>query len=637
MAVDVSALEFSMDQDETTDNKDDKNHEEDDDEEDDRGAFSSGHTTPPPFSKSSRIFFVCFHLPVVVVKDNSGQWQASWSESILAKTEGSEILSTYSTYWLGTVTTHPPLQTEADRELVRNILKPMHCIPIFLDPATRQSHYYGFCKQVLWPAFHNIDMLDLSTCGWLSDPNQVASDWDQSRLDDWWKAYQEVNLEFLHHMSPLIRPGDIIWIHDYHLSLLPDLLTRFEQERYQTKLSRTVFFLHIPFPTSQIFRELECGEEILKGMLHADVVGFHAFDHARHFLNAAKRILGLNYESLAGGLIGVDYQGRTVLVSMSNVSIEPRMMDAALQLPSVTRGVQELRAKGLTIIGGVDIGQRLSGTSLKLLAYERLLQDCPNYQQKVVMVERLVLPGSRRADEELTVREVRSLVQRIRERFGESVIDYQELVGTSLPMDQRLALWKASDIMMCTPIREALNHWPMEYIYAHKDDTPGVVITSEFSAVASILNGALRVNPYDIQATKTTIDKALSMSAAEREGRRYRDIDFVSNSQSDKWVKNVLRDLRDATSARNQPSGGSESNSQISTPYATPNASRKLQDNTTSGFLAREMNQAFLHMNVKDVAKAYACTQRRVIILDFNGTIVLKVRVCFGSAALVQC
>jgi trehalose 6-phosphate synthase/phosphatase len=97
------------------------------------------------------------------------------------------------------------------------------------------------------------------------------------------------------------------------------------------KSCRKVFFLHIPFPTSQIFRELECGEEILQGMLHADVVGFHAFDHARHFLNAAKRILGLNYESLVGGLIGVNFANKTVLVSMSNVSIEPKMVDGTLR------------------------------------------------------------------------------------------------------------------------------------------------------------------------------------------------------------------------------------------------------------------------------------------------------------------
>ena len=403
-------------------------------------------------------------------------------------------------------------------------------------------------------------------------------------------------------------------------------LNNWEMAKFGVKVTRKVFFLHIPFPTSQIFRELECGEKILTGMLHADVVGFHAFDHARHFLNAAKRILGLNYESLVGGLIGVSFQGSTVLVSMSNVSIEPRMVDAALMLPSVQTGRHELKKKhaGRRIIGGVDIGQRLSGTTLKLLAYERLLKDYPHWQNKVVLVQRLLLPGSRKNDEEVTVREVRALVKRIQDKFGPAVIDYQEVAGASLPMDQRLALWKASEIYMCTPIREGLNHWPMEYIYSHREpEEAGVVITSELSAVCSILNGALRVNPYDIQATITTIDKALSMDRQEREGRRYRDIGFVSNSPSDKWVKNVLRDLRDATAAR-PTATGSESTSQAATPYATPNPSRKMPVDNTAAFLARESGMAFDHLHLNLVKKASELTRRRVIILDFNGTIVMK-------------
>lgn len=589
---------------------------------------TSGQATPPSFSVHNRIFFVCFHLPVVVVQNQTtGQWQASWSESILAKTEGSQILSTYQAYWVGTVTTHPPLQTKEDVETVRSLLDDMKCIPIFLDATMRQSHYYGFCKQVLWPAFHNIDLLDLSTCGWLSDPKSVASDWDQSRLEDWWQAYITVNQEFSDIMKNLLRAGDIIWIHDYHLTLLPQQLTKWEMEKFGNKVTRKVFFLHIPFPTSQIFRELNCGEQILKGMLHADVVGFHAFDHARHFLNAAKRILGLSYESLVGGLIGVSFQGSTVLVSMSNVSIEPRMVDAALTLPSVQTERNELKRKhfGRSIIGGVDVGQRLSGASLKLLAYERLLQDYPNWQHHVVMVQRLLLPGSRKADEALTTREVRILVKRIQDKFGTAVIDYQEVVGDSLPMDQRLALWKASDILMSTPIREGLNHWPMEFIYCHKEpESPGIVITSEFSAVSSILNGALRVNPYDIQETITTIDKALGMVAPEREGRRYRDMFFVSNSPSDKWVKNVLRDLRDAIAA--STASGSESTSQISTPYGTPYPSSKLsrEEDSTAAFLAREASLAFEHLHLRDLKRAYDVSTRRVIILDFNGTIVLK-------------
>lgn len=588
---------------------------------------ASGASTPQAFSSNNRIFFVCFHLPVVVVQNqSSGQWRASWSESILAKTEGSQILSTYEAYWVGTVTTHPPLKTEKDKEQVRKILEEMNCIPIFLEAQTLHSHYYGFCKQVLWPAFHNIDLLDLSSCGWLSDKDSGASDWDQSRLDDWWDAYVNVNQEFSNMLSDLTKPGDIVWIHDYHLSIFAQLLSNAETKQFGSPVTRKVFFLHIPFPTSQIFRELECGERILQGMLHADVVGFHAFDHARHFLNAAKRILGCNYETLVGGLIGVAFQGRTVLVSMSNVSIEPRMADAALMLPSVATTKEALKAKheGRLIIGALDIGQRLSGVTLKLLAFERLLQDYPSWHGKVVLVQRVLFPGSRKMDENVTQGEVRALVARIRNQFGGEVIDYEEIAGSNIPMDQRLALWQASDVLMSTPIREGLNHWPMEYIFAHKaPDVPGVVIASEFSAVSSILNGALRVNPYDIQMVVSVVERALSMDMQEREGRRYRDIDFVSGSPSDKWVKNVLRDLRDATSR--QPARSlSEGTSQASTPHGAVTPLQHEAINSTAAYLARESNFAFLQLSSRALYRAFSASKKRVIITDFNGTIVMK-------------
>jgi trehalose 6-phosphate synthase/phosphatase len=602
---------------------------------------------PPPRALAPKILFICFHLPVVVVKGNGG-WQATWSESLLASKDGSKIVANYRAHWIGTVTPQPPIMKEEDRQAVRDILAKMDCTPIFLNPSTRQAHYYGFCKQVLWPAFHNIDLLDLSTSGSGGNHSQhgssankeATSEWDQSRLDHWWQAYRQVNEEFSSVVQDLIDVRDgheaYLWIHDYHLSLLPMYLSR---DGTTTKFCRKVFFLHIPFPTSQIFRELECGEDILEGMLHADVVGFHAFDHARHFLNAGKRIMGLNYESLVGGLIGVNYMGRTVLVSMSNVSIEPKMVDAALKLPSVTEGCQRLKdAHGnRTIICGVEIGQRLSGTSLKMLAFEQLLQDYPTWQEKVVMILRVLVPGSRKRDEQITTRELRQIVQRIRDKYGTVVIDYQEVPGSTLPMDQRLALFKASDVLMLTPIREGLNHWPMEFIYSKQDSAPGVVIASEFSAVCSILNGALRVNPFDIQMTVTVMDKALSMDIEEKNGRRYRDHDFVTNSPSDRWVKNVLRDLNDAYMASASSSKGSHGNSPKpgsmtpTTPFGgkpghrrTSSRIRREEVQGTAAFLLKESQSSFSHLNPKILKQAYDATSRRVIILDFNGTIVMK-------------
>ena len=578
--------------------------------------LQGGSRTPPAFGNEQRIFFVCYHLPTVVLKSKDGTWKASWSESLLAKTEGSQIVNQYNAHWVGTVTTHPPVQDDADRQAVRDLLASMNCTPLFLPEELMQSHYYGFCKQVLWPAFHNIDFLDLNI--------QDLSTWDQSLLDNWWNAYKNVNQAFCTTMNQMLKPADIIWIHDYHLSLLPKLLHLEEVAQYGRSMTRKVFFLHIPFPTSQIFRELECGEELLEGMLHANVLGFHAFDHARHFLNAAKRILGLQYETLVGGLIGVHFCGRTVMVTMSNVSIEPQMVSAALLLPSVEQTKRELqeRHQGRIIIAGCDIGQRLQGVALKFLAFERLLHGYPAWKSRVVMVQRLLLPGSRKEDENQTVRELRFLVKRIQETFGAAVMDYQEVQGSSLPMDQRLSLWKVADVLMVTPIREGLNHWPMEYIFAHKKpETPGVVIASEFSAVCSILNGALRVNPYDIEMTVTTIDKALTMDIQEREGRRYRDIDFVSTSPSDKWTKNVLRDLKDAMAL--QQGNDSQVTSSTSTPSLNIASKNNLIDSTAS-YLSRESGMAFTRLNHDAVKVAYDSASRRVLILDFNGTIVIK-------------
>ena len=301
---------------------------------------------------------------------------------------------------------------------------------------------------------------------------------------------------------------------------------------------------------------------------------------------------------------------------------------AALAFPAVETGCQALRAQhgDRQIISGVDIAQRLSGTSLKLLAYERLLQDYPTWKSKVVLVQRVLIPGARKKDEEISLQELRSVVQRIQDKFGSDVIDYKEVAGTTLPMDQRLALWKASDVLMLTPIREGLNHWPLEFIYCKDSNNPGVVITSEFSAVCSILNGALRVNPYDIQMAITVIDKALSMDYQEKEGRRYRDLDFVRNCPSDKWVRNVLRDLNDATDAAGR-GRSSTNNSSTTTPTAASYTPRKIKQEQlegTAAFLLKESKAAFTHLNPKSLKRAYDNSNRRVIILDFNGTIVMK-------------
>lgn len=610
----------------------------DDDEDDDDDA----NVTP---TGKGRLYLVCFHLPLIVSHDTAtGEWDVVWNESLLAKTTQrlpvGDITAQYEMQWIGTAT----LPRKADgSSYTDEELKPLHaklaelnCFVLFLPDDVRSAHYYGMCKQVLWPAFHNIDLLDLSEAGFdniynnaanynnastlagdydavqFSNDTSIVSDWDQSRLEDWWAAYKKVNRIFSDHVCSLVThkasEESIVWVHDYHLSLLPKYIHTSEVIKYGYRRSKMVFFLHIPFPTSQIFRELECGDAILEGMLHSNIIGFHAFDHARHFLHSCKRIKGCDYDTLVGGLIGVKFEKQVVVVDMSNVSIEVDQTQLVLELPETHEICERYKLKyaNKQLIAGVDVAQRLSGVAQKLLAFERLLADYPVWQGKVVMIQRMLIPNTRKADEVSTLKQVRMLANRIKTTFSSHhVIDYMEYNQSSLKIHERLGLWLASDIYLSTVVREGLNLGPLEYIYARKEPVEaGVVIASEFSAVCSVLNGALRVNPFDVQMTASCIDKALTMPQSEKEGRRHRDIDFVSSCPSSQWTRNVLRDLNEITAMnpevhQAQPTLKNRESTSFSTtgePYASP----------------------------FEIHKAYVETSKRVIILDFNGTLVRK-------------
>ncbi|KAL7493464.1 hypothetical protein ACHAWT_002460 [Skeletonema menzelii] len=574
-----------------------------------------------------RIFIVCYHLPVIVSKDpETGEWMACWAESILAKTANSAFVSSFDPHWVGTCTTSSPIENEADRQALRTLLAGMDCTVLFFDEKVRDAHYKGFCKQVLWMAFHHVDLLDSRDPAFGMDFNATSTEkytdgtlldleshWDQRQIIKWWEAFSLVNRTFAAEVTKMVQPDDVVWVHDYHLSLLPRMMSE-EEAKIGSRLTKKIFYLHIPFPVSMIFKEIEFGATVLEGILHADVVGFHGFTDARHFLSSAKRILGLSHDSLEGGLLGVKYKGRTVVVTMSSVSIESEVVDAVMSFPTTISGAAELKSKhsGRAIIAGVDVAQYLSGVSLKLATYERLLQDSPSWRGKVVLVQRCLISGARRLDEARTIREIRGIVNQIRSKFGDAVIDYEEIYGSTMPIDQRVALWKAADCLFSADVRGGLAMMPLEFVFAQKGkDSPGIVIASEFSGTFAILNGALRISPFDMKNTLATVDRALTMSKPEREGRLLRDIDFVSSSGSDKWIQNVLRDLFDQTKAVDEEETDTGDN-------------RSSEGKSVGAFLAAEQEEQFTRLRSKSVISAYKSTSKRVIVLDFNGTIVMK-------------
>ena len=407
------------------------------------------------------------------------------------------------------------------------------------------------------PVFHNADLMDQLSAVWNTESaySKLGENYQY-----WIKAYRESTKIFDETLSPLVKKGDIVWVHDYHMMLLPKAL------RDRDLGAHIVYFVHIPFPTSQIFRSLPDALELLESMTCADIVGFHSFDYTRHFLNACKRMLGLKSKTIPGGLLVVSVGLRELIVTMSHVSVEPDILDKALADAETKQMADAIRKKhaGKKIIVSVDVAQRLSGGSLRYLAFEALLTDNQNLVEvqaaesrpiskglvqrqsilpgtKVVLVDRAICNNSRPEDEKATKAEVKESIEHIHEKF-DGAIDYEEV--TSLSVKERVALWLAADVFLSTSIREGLNLMPMEYIYARKDmENPGVVVASEFSTCSALLNGGLKVNPFNIQAVADQIDKALHMSLQEMKSRRLRDIEFVSTHPSAEWTLQILTEI----------------------------------------------------------------------------------------------
>jgi trehalose-6-phosphate synthase len=392
-------------------------------------------------------------------------------------------------------------------------------------------------------------------------------------------------------------------------------------------------------------------------MCSADVVGFHAFDHARHFLNATKRMLGIRSGSRPGGLLTLNVQDREVIVTVSHVSIETLRIAQAAAHPETQRIARELREKhaGKRIIAGIDVCQRLSGVALKFAAFDKMLSDSSwGKRGNVVLLQRCIRGGSRPGDEETTASDLRKMVDDINGKYvtsaaaalarmsayasksseeclltaarmkekmeaGETgsgagspfpstspfpspppspfpspspasasgsastsvivtdtsptpappaptcldVLDYAEL--TSPPnIHERMAFWLVSDVILLTPIREGLNLYPLEYIYARRDlPNPGVVVVSEFSTCSALLNGSLKINPFAPLHVADALEKALMLSTKDKDLRRTRDLPFISSHPSYLWTQQIINDLEQL---QNNSSGGKGAVQQLQYP-----------------------------------------------------------------------
>ncbi len=380
---------------------------------------------------------------------------------------------------------------EKHRRELEEMLQAGGCVPVHLTSEEVSLYYDGFANGVLWPLFHQmVDRIPVPSLQW--------------------DAYRSVNEKFAEAVVRAWQPGDIIWVHDYHLTLVPGMV------RARIREATIGFFLHIPFPSPEIVCTLPWCDQVLQGMLGANLVGFHTFTHQSHFASCAQRVLGASTSKY--DRVRVD--GRKVRLGVFPIGVDAQTFGALASDPAVLDEATSIRedAHHESILLGVDRLDYTKGILARLLAFERFLEREPQWRGKVRVVQLAVPSRDKVPRYRLLQRQLNELVGRINGSF--STVDWVPIhyMRRSLNERQVAALYRAADVMLVTPFRDGMNLVAKEFV-ACRSDHDGVLVLSEFAGAAVEMGEALQVNPYDIETMARTYAEALTMPGEERRVR----------------------------------------------------------------------------------------------------------------------
>ncbi|XP_020227407.1 probable alpha,alpha-trehalose-phosphate synthase [UDP-forming] 9 [Cajanus cajan] len=543
-----------------------------------------------------KIIIVANFLPLHAQKDEiSGKWCFTYDEDSILFPLKNGLSSDFEVLYVGSLKVD--VETGEQEKVSLQLLEEFNCLPTFLPSEIHEQFYSGFCKQYLWPLFHY--MLPLYP--------DYSNRFDRSL----WQAYVSANKIFADKVMEVINPEhDYVWVHDYHLMVLATFL----RKRYSwIKLG---FFLHSSFPSSEIYRTSPVRDEILKALLNADLIGFHTFDYARHFLSCCSRILGLKYECKRG-YIKLEYFGRTIFIKILPIGIHMGRLQSALSHPSFSANVRELlKFKGKKLILGVDDMDIFKGISLKLLAVEQLLQQYPELQGELILVQIVNPARSTGKDVETARNEMHITANRINERFG--LPDYEPviIINRHIPIYEKAAYYALAECCIVNAVRDGMNLVPYEYIVCRQgsakmdealeigSESPrtSALVVSEFIGCSPSLSGAIRVNPWDINAVADALNLAITMSSGEKQLRHDKHYRYVSSHDVVYWAKSFVQDLENSCKdhySKNCWGIGFGLN-----------------------FRVLSLSPSFRKLNKSHTISAYERTNCRAIFLDYDGTIV---------------
>ncbi len=410
------------------------------------------------------------------------------------------------------------------RKAIDKALKDARCVSVPLSALDIDAFYYGFSNKTIWPLFH------------------YFTEYAEFEKHNW-QAYDVVNRKFADVISDYVTPGDTIWIHDYQLMMLP----KYVREQYED--ISIGFFLHIPFPSFEVFRTLPWRNEILEGLLGANLVGFHTYNYQRHFLSSVRRLLGydihFNEINLGNRIVKVDSFPMGIDYEKFNQAAIAHKKRSEKQKSTIQKEIDHnlSMSPGLKLVLSIDRLDYTKGIANRLNAFEYFLDRFPEFREKVTLVMLTVPSRSNVEQYQLMKSEVDQQVGRINGKY--STVNWTPVwyFYRSLPFENLIDLYISSKIALILPIRDGMNLVAKEYI-ASQVDGRGVLILSEMAGAAQEMSEALIVNPNNFEEIAYALRDAMLMSEEEQEDRNTVLQLRLKRYDIDRWANDFMQVLQ---------------------------------------------------------------------------------------------
>lgn len=492
-------------------------------------------------------------LPIKIVEENN-EYTYIPSEGGLA-TGLSDVFKTSNSIWIG----WPGIEVPENRqEEVRQKLETLHLYPVFLSQNEISLFYEGFSNEILWPVFHYL---------------VTYANYDKT----YWECYKEVNEKFAQHALKFIDKDDNVWVHDYQLLLLPGIL------RSLISHAHIGFFQHIPFPSYEIFRLIPWREELLNGLIGADLIGFHTYDDVRHFMSTANRLLPVS--SSSNMLFSED---RQIVVEAFPMGIDFDKYAALTSTPAVKKEINFFRKgkENVKMIISIDRLDYSKGILERLKALETLLQNHLEYIG-VVELYMIVVPSRDTVPQYKELKEqIDQLVGNINAKFRSVNWIPVNYFYRSFPIEVLSALYATADICLVTPMRDGMNLVSKEYV-ASRNNNDGVLILSEMAGASKELTDAIIVNPNNLNDITTAIELALKMPLKEQHQRMKSMRAIVKKFNVKHWITHFILRLKEV---------------------------KDLQHSLETKFALNSLDSFII--------PKYRSAKNRILFLDYDGTLV---------------